>query len=98
MEPQVGRGKFRRRAALWAHDVRYAVPGGRRWPRCRRLAQLSIRVTHVRRGNDVRAVRLLTGAANHIEPYAEAVPHGVAVSAPTAWARSFGRAHGAAQR
>jgi hypothetical protein len=50
---------------------------------------LAVGVTHVRRGNDVGAVRLLTRAADHIEPYAEVAPHGVAASALTAWARAL---------
>jgi uncharacterized protein len=53
------------------------------------LAQLAVGVTHVRRGNDVGAVRLLTRAADRIEPYADVAPHGVAVSALTAWARAL---------
>jgi uncharacterized protein len=53
------------------------------------LAQLAVGVTHVRRGNDVGAVRLLTRAANRIEPYAEVAPHGIAVTSLTAWARAL---------
>ena len=53
------------------------------------LAQLAVGITHVRRGNDVGAVRLLTRAADRIEPYAAAAPHGVAVAALTAWARAL---------
>jgi uncharacterized protein len=53
------------------------------------LAQLAVGLTHVRRGNDVGAVRLLTRAANRIEPYADVAPHGVAVSDLTAWARTL---------
>ena len=53
------------------------------------LAQLAVGVTHLRRGNRVGAVRLLTRAADRIEPYAAAAPHGVAVDALTAWARAL---------
>jgi uncharacterized protein len=53
------------------------------------LAQLAVGVTHARRGNDVGAVRLLTRAADRIEPYATAAPHDIPVAALAAWARSL---------
>ena len=53
------------------------------------LAQLAVGITHVRRGNDVGAVRLLSRAADRIEPYAAAAPYGVAVAALTTWARTL---------
>lgn len=53
------------------------------------LAQLAVGITHLRRGNDIGAVRLLTRAADRIEPYAAAPPHGVAVAALTTWARAL---------
>jgi hypothetical protein len=53
------------------------------------LAQLAVGITHVRRGNDVGAVRLLTRAADRIEPYAAAAPYGVPVAALTTWARAL---------
>jgi len=53
------------------------------------LAQLAVGITHVRRGNDVGAVRLLTRAADRIEPYAAAAPYGVPVAALTSWARTL---------
>ena len=53
------------------------------------LAQLAVGITHVRRGNELGAVRLLTRAADRIEPYAAAAPHGVAVAALTTWARGL---------
>jgi len=53
------------------------------------LAQLAVGITHVRRGNGVGAVRLLTRAADRIEPYAAAAPHGIAAAALTAWARGL---------
>jgi hypothetical protein len=52
------------------------------------LAQLAVGITHARRGNDAGAVRLLTRAADHIEPYATDSPHRVAVADLTAWARA----------
>ena len=52
------------------------------------LAQLAVGVTHARRGNRTGAARLLTRAADRIEPYAAAAPHGVAVTRLTAWARA----------
>jgi hypothetical protein len=45
-------------------------------------------VTHARRGNRTGAARLLTRAADRIEPYAAAPPHGVAVARLTDWART----------
>jgi hypothetical protein len=53
------------------------------------LAQLAVGITHHRRGNDVGAVRLLSRAADRIEPYAAAAPHHVAVPALVAWARAL---------
>ncbi|WP_245666046.1 DUF309 domain-containing protein [Actinoplanes subtropicus] len=53
------------------------------------LAQLAVGVTHVRRGNRRGAVRLLTRAADRIEPYAAAGPYGVAAGALTAWSRAL---------
>ncbi|WP_203790130.1 DUF309 domain-containing protein [Paractinoplanes rishiriensis] len=53
------------------------------------LAQLAVGVTHLRRGNNVGAVRLLTRAADRIEPYAAAPPHDIAVAALTEWARGL---------
>ncbi len=52
------------------------------------LAQLAVGVTHALRGNRTGAARLLTRAADRIEPYAAAAPHGVAVARLTAWARA----------
>ena len=52
------------------------------------LAQLAVGVTHARRGNRTGAARLLTRAADRIEPYAAAAPHGVAVARLTSWARA----------
>ena len=53
------------------------------------LAQLAVGITHVRRGNDAGAVRLLTRAADRIEPYAAAAPYGIAVADLTTWARAL---------
>jgi hypothetical protein len=54
----------------------------------RGLAQLAVGLTHARRGNTTGAARLLTRAADRIEPYAATAPYGVPVTALTAWARS----------
>ena len=64
------------------------------WKRCdgderelwKGLAQLAVGITHLRRGNKVGAVSLLSRAADRIQPYAVAPPHGIAVPAFTAWA------------
>ncbi|GIE88185.1 DUF309 domain-containing protein [Actinoplanes regularis] len=53
------------------------------------LAQLAVGVTHLRRGNEVGAVRLLTRAAERISPYAGNAPHGIPVAALTVWARDL---------
>ena len=53
------------------------------------LAQLAVGITHLRRGNGRGAVRLLTRAADRIEPYAPAAPHGITVAELTAWARAL---------
>ncbi|GLW30276.1 DUF309 domain-containing protein [Actinoplanes regularis] len=53
------------------------------------LAQLAVGVTHLRRGNKVGAVRLLTRAAERISPYARNAPHGIPVAALTVWARDL---------
>jgi hypothetical protein len=52
------------------------------------LAQLAVGVTHARRGNRTGAARLLTRAADRIEPYASDPPHGIAVARLTSWART----------
>jgi len=53
----------------------------------RGLAQLAVGLTHLRRGNDVGAVRLLRRAATRIEDYAARPPHHIAVAALTDWTR-----------
>lgn len=53
------------------------------------LAQLAVGVTHIRRGNRVGAIRLLTRAADRIEPFSATGPHGVAVTSLTTWARDL---------
>ncbi|WP_436535082.1 DUF309 domain-containing protein [Actinoplanes sp. HUAS TT8] len=53
------------------------------------LAQLAVGVTHLRRGNDVGAIRLLTRAGERISAYAEDAPHGIPVADLTAWARDL---------
>ena len=52
------------------------------------LAQMAVGITHARRGNRTGAVRLLTRAADRIEPYAAAAPHGIPVADLTGWART----------
>ena len=52
------------------------------------LAQLAVGITHARRGNRRGAARLLTRAADRIEPYAARAPHDVAVTRLVAWART----------
>lgn len=54
----------------------------------RGMAQLAVGLTHARRGNTAGAARLLLRAADRIEAYAAAPPHGVPVAALTAWART----------
>lgn len=54
----------------------------------RGMAQLAVGLTHARRGNAAGGSRLLRRAADRIEPYAAAPPHGVPVAALAAWARS----------
>jgi hypothetical protein len=58
------------------------------------LAQLAVGLTHARRGNTTGAARLLLRAADRIEPYAAAAPHGVPVAALTAWARELAAGSG----
>jgi uncharacterized protein len=53
----------------------------------RGMAQLAVGLTHARRGNTTGAARLLRRAADRIEPYAVASPHGVPVAGLVAWAR-----------
>ncbi|MGW8379720.1 DUF309 domain-containing protein [Streptomyces sp. ODS28] len=53
----------------------------------RGLAQLAVGVTHAARGNRRGGASLLERGAANIAPYADAPPHGIAVSALRAWAR-----------
>jgi uncharacterized protein len=55
----------------------------------RGLAQLAVGLTHVRRGNDVGAPRLLRRAAGRIDDYATRPPHQVAVAELAGWARAL---------
>lgn len=57
----------------------------------RGLAQLAVGLTHTRRGNTTGAIRLLSRAADRIEPYAADAPHGVPVQALTEWTRRLVR-------
>jgi hypothetical protein len=52
------------------------------------MAQLAVGLTHARRGNATGAVRLLTRAADRIEPYAATSPQHVPVAGLVAWARA----------
>ncbi|GID65495.1 hypothetical protein Acy02nite_33760 [Actinoplanes cyaneus] len=53
------------------------------------LAQLAVGVTHLRRGNEIGAVRLLSRAGERIAPYAPIAPHGIPVAALTTWTREL---------
>ena len=53
----------------------------------RGMAQLAVGLTHARRGNRIGAARLLTRAADRIEPYATLAPHAVPVAELAVWAR-----------
>jgi hypothetical protein len=55
----------------------------------RGLAQLAVGLTHLRRGNDVGAPRLLRRAADRIEEYAVRPPHHIAVAELTGWTRTL---------
>lgn len=55
----------------------------------RGMAQLAVGLTHVRRGNDVGAPRLLRRAAERIGDYAIDPPHRIAVTELAAWARTL---------
>lgn len=54
----------------------------------RGLTQLAVGVTHLLRGNQVGADRLLTRGAATLEPLTDAAPHDVDVAALVAWARA----------
>jgi hypothetical protein len=51
------------------------------------LAQLAVGVTHVQRGNPAGAAELLRRAAERIDGYADAPPHGIDAAGLVAWAR-----------
>lgn len=53
----------------------------------RGMAQLAVGLTHARRGNRIGAARLLTRAADRIEPYSTHAPHAVPVAELAVWAR-----------
>ncbi|GIF05522.1 hypothetical protein Asi03nite_30600 [Actinoplanes siamensis] len=53
------------------------------------LAQLAVGVTHLRRGNRVGAVRLLTRAGERISAYDGIAPHDIPVAALVAWSRDL---------
>jgi uncharacterized protein len=78
--------------AFQAHEVLEgtwkAAPEGERelW---RGLAQLAVGVTHAQRGNPSGAAELLRRAAERIDGYADAPPHGIDVAGLVAWAREL---------
>jgi uncharacterized protein len=55
----------------------------------RGLAQFAVGLTHVQRGNAVGAVRLLMRAADRVEGYTDAPPHGVDAMRLVGWARDL---------
>ena len=55
----------------------------------RGLAQLAVGLTHVARGNDRGAARLLERGAENVAAYADAPPHGIDVAGLVAWARAL---------
>jgi uncharacterized protein len=55
----------------------------------RGLAQFAVGLTHVQRGNAVGAVRLLMRAADRVEGYTDAPPHGVDAVRLVGWARDL---------
>jgi len=55
----------------------------------RGLAQLAVGLTHVARGNDRGAARLLERGAGNVAAYADAPPHGIDVVGLVAWARAL---------
>jgi uncharacterized protein len=78
--------------AFQAHEVLEstwkAAPGEERelW---QGLAQFAVGLTHVQRGNAVGAVQLLMRAADRMEDYSDAPPHGVDVERLVGWARDL---------
>jgi hypothetical protein len=78
--------------AFQAHEVLEsawkAAPGEERelW---QGLAQFAVGLTHVQRGNPVGAVQLLMRAADRVEGYCDAPPHGVDVPRLVSWARDL---------
>ena len=55
----------------------------------RGLAQLAVGLTHVARGNDRGAARLLERGAGNVAVYADAPPHGIAVRRLADWGRAL---------
>ena len=58
----------------------------------RGLAQLAVGLTHVARGNDRGAARLLERGAGNVAVYADAPPHGIDVVGLVAWGRALAAA------
>ncbi|MBO2464170.1 DUF309 domain-containing protein [Actinomadura violacea] len=75
-----------------AHEVLEAVWKGAPEPErelWRGLAQVAVGITHLRRGNLRGAQALLSRAADRIEPYAGAPPHGIDVDGIVRQARAL---------
>lgn len=53
------------------------------------LAQFAVGLTHVQRGNAVGAAQLLLRAADRVEGYTDAPPHGVGAARLVGWARDL---------
>ena len=72
-------------------DAWKSAPEGERqlW---RGLAQLAVGLTHVARGNDRGAARLLERGAGNVAAYAAAPPHGIDVAGLVAWGRELAAA------
>jgi uncharacterized protein len=58
----------------------------------RGLAQLAVGLTHVARGNDRGAARLLERGAGNIEPYGADPPHGIDAAGLVTWSRELAAA------
>lgn len=55
----------------------------------RGLAQLAVGVTHAQRGNPAGAAELLRRAAERIDAYVDAPPHGIDAAGLVRWARAL---------
>ena len=55
----------------------------------RGLAQIAVGLTHVQRGNQVGAIRLLRRAADRVEGYAAEPPYGINAAGLVEWTRAL---------